>query len=100
MRTMSRSGSPSTVAPPDRLAALVFGQFRLETEFDTSGFRPLASLARACADPIALELGEAAYHGEHQPARRCRLRALQCMVRRSRLRSSPGRTALVVHPIT
>jgi hypothetical protein len=56
---MSRSRSLSTVAPPDRLAPLVFGQFRLATEFDTSGFRPLASLARACANQIALELGEA-----------------------------------------
>ena len=37
--------------------ALVFGRFPLETEFDTSGFRPLASIACACADPIALELG-------------------------------------------
>jgi hypothetical protein len=53
---MSRSGSAVEVVPPDRLALCSVG-FRLRPSFDTSGFRPLASIACACADPIALELG-------------------------------------------
>ena len=60
---MSRTGSLSRVAPADRLGLLVLGQFRFAAELDASGLCPLASFAGAGADPIAIELGEAAKHG-------------------------------------
>src|SRR5690349_23637805 len=56
------------VAATDRLALLVFGQFRFAAELDAACLRALAALASACPDQIALKLGKAAEHGQHETA--------------------------------
>ena len=48
------------VAPTNRLALLMIGQFRLAAHLDAARFGPLASLAGAGADQLFLELGQAA----------------------------------------
>jgi hypothetical protein len=70
VRHIVAAGDPAdwfavAVAPADRLGLLVLGRFRFAAELDASGLCPLASLAGAGAgaDPIAIELGEAAGHG-------------------------------------
>ena len=44
------------VAPADRLALLMIGQFRFAAELDASRFGPLTALAGTGADQVALEL--------------------------------------------
>jgi hypothetical protein len=49
-----------TVAPADRLAPLMFGQFRRAAELDAARLGPLAALAGARFDKVALELRQPA----------------------------------------
>jgi hypothetical protein len=68
VRHIVAAGDPAdwfavAVAPADRLGLLVLGQFRFAAELDASGLCPLAPFAGAGADPMAIELGEAAGHG-------------------------------------
>jgi hypothetical protein len=56
----------------------VGGQLAWAAELDASVLGSLAStLAGACTDEFALELGEPSEHGQHQAAMRCRQEALQ-----------------------
>ncbi len=55
-----------TVTSADCLAPLVFGQFRWAAELDTLGLGPLAALAGAHPDKVALELRQPVEHRQHQ----------------------------------
>jgi len=48
------------VAAADRLALLVFGQFRLAAKLEAARLGALAPLAGACADQLSLELRQPA----------------------------------------
>jgi hypothetical protein len=63
---------PVAVAPADRLAPLVLGQFRRSAKLDAARPGPLAALAGARPDKVALELRQPAQHRQHQAAVRRR----------------------------
>src|SRR4051794_20075639 len=60
------------LASSDRLAPLMRGELGRSAHSLPSCHGPCPPLAGACADELALELGEAAQHGEHQAAMRGR----------------------------
>jgi uncharacterized repeat protein (TIGR03803 family) len=60
-------GLPFPVAALDRLADLMRGQLRLPSHFHAAFLGAFPALAGAGADQIALELGKASQHGQHQP---------------------------------
>ena len=62
LRAMPRIGSPL-----DGLARLVRGQLRFPSKPHAARLHPLSPFRRAGADQVALELGQPAQHGQHQP---------------------------------
>src|SRR5258708_23675927 len=56
------------VAAANRLALLVFGQFRFATKLNPASLGALATFAGARADQISLELGQPAEDCQHQAA--------------------------------
>lgn len=59
------------VAPLQSLVPLVGGELRLAAHLHATGLGELAALAGARADQLALELSQAAQHGEHQASVGC-----------------------------
>src|SRR5262249_56979135 len=68
-------GLPSAIGEAlHGLAALVGCELSWPTEFNATLFSTLAAFPRSGADEFALELRQAAEHGQHQPAGRgCRV---------------------------
>jgi hypothetical protein len=54
------------VTAANRLPLLMLGQLRPAAHLDAARFRPLAALASARPDKVALKLCEAAQHRQHQ----------------------------------
>ena len=61
----------ATVAALDRLALLVRGELRLAAQLHAARHGARPAFAGARADQLALELGQAAQDGQHQPAMCC-----------------------------
>src|SRR5438045_4145218 len=60
----------TTLAASQRLALLMWGEFRSTAEPYAAGFRPCPPLASSRTDQFALELGEPAQDGQHQATMR------------------------------